>query len=229
MSLARSIEGEWLDSLSADDPRAMRSRRDLRRVNAIMLQAGIMARLLNKQHVGGRPQKMIELGGGDGTFILRVAHKLRWRDIELVLVDRQDIVGERTRAGFAELGWRLSVRQTDVFDFLGRDGATADVVAVNLFLHHFSDADLARFLRMASTLAPSFVACEPRRSAFALLGSRMVFALGCNAVSRHDAVASVRAGFEGDALSRLWPQSPGWRLYEQAAWPFTHCFAAWRG
>jgi hypothetical protein len=228
MSFARSLESEWLDALPANDPRAMRSRRDLRRVNAVMLQARIMSRLLSAYCPSKTGRRFVELGGGDGTFMLSVARKLRWREVQLVLVDRQDIVGERTRAGFAALGWRLRVVREDVFDFLGQRRETADVVTANLFLHHFADADLARLLRGAAGLAPRFAACEPRRSTPALIGSRMLFAIGCNDVSRHDAVASVRAGFDGAELSRLWPNDPSWRLHERPAWPFTHCFAASR-
>lgn len=226
MAFARTIESEWLDALPSDDPRALRSRRDLRRVNAIMLQARIMARLLSAHCK--RPGKIIELGGGDGTFMLSVARRLRWRDVDLVLVDQQNIVGAGTRAGFAALGWRLSVRQGDIFDFLGHGSEAADIVAANLFLHHFADAELARLLRGAAALAPLFVACEPQRSVLALTGSRMLFAVGCNDVSRHDAVASVRAGFAGTELSWLWPSGEGWRLHEAPAWPFTHSFAASR-
>jgi len=226
MSLARSIEREWLDALAADDPRAQRSRRDLRRVNAIMLQARVMVRLLNTHGASRRPRRIIELGGGDGTFMLGVARKLRWPDVEIILVDRQDIVASKTHAGFAALGWQLCVLQGDVFGFLEDAEAPVDIIAANLFLHHFADTDLARLLRGAAMLAPLFVACEPRRSAFSLLASRMLFALGCNDVSRHDAVASVRAGFTGTELSRLWRSGEGWNLYEQPAWPFTHCFVA---
>jgi hypothetical protein len=52
-----------------------------------------------------------------------------------------------------------------------------------------------------------------------------VWVLGCNAVTRHDAVVSVRAGFAGKELSAAWP--PGaWQLEERVAWPFTHLFVA---
>ena len=228
MAFARTIESEWLDTLAVDDPRAMRSRRDLRRVNAVMLQARIMARLLKLNCSGRAPSRIVELGGGDGTFMLCVARKLGWRDVALVLVDRQDIVAEETRIGFAQAGWRVQVRRRDVFEFLDDGHDAADVVVANLFLHHFSDANLARLLRGAAALAPLFVACEPRRSLLALAGSRLLFAIGCNDVSRHDAVASVRAGFLGSELSRLWPKGEEWRLHEAPAWPFSHSFAASR-
>jgi hypothetical protein len=50
--------------------------------------------------------------------------------------------------------------------------------------------------------------------------------IGCNAVTRHDAAASVRAGFAGRELSALWPARPGWRLREGRAGLFSHLFVA---
>ena len=44
--MKRIIEPELLDTLPPDDPRAVRSRRDLRRVNAWMRNHAIMARAL---------------------------------------------------------------------------------------------------------------------------------------------------------------------------------------
>jgi hypothetical protein len=73
-----------------------------------------------------------------------------------------------------------------------------------------------------------FIACEPRRSAPALAASRLVGLIGCNGVTRHDAVASVRAGFTGSELSALWPAGPGWKLHEGAAGLFSHRFMARR-
>jgi hypothetical protein len=72
--------------------------------------------------------------------------------------------------------------------------------------------------------AKAFVACEPRRSTLALLGARLVFVLGANHVSRHDAVASVQAGFRGRELSALWPTDARRRLDERGVFPFTHLF-----
>ena len=99
------------------------------------------------------------------------------------------------------------------------------IVTANLFLHHFEDADLKRLLALAASRCDAFVACEPRRSLFALLAAKMVWAIGANDVSRHDAAASVRAGFSGSELTALWP-SEGWRISEGARFPFSHVFVA---
>jgi len=53
MSLQRSVEPEWLDQLAAKDPRAIRHRRDLKLINALMLQPSIMAEALAELHKVG--------------------------------------------------------------------------------------------------------------------------------------------------------------------------------
>ena len=216
----RVLVPELLDLLPADDPAAVRSRHDLARINWVMGQPAIMAHALSNCPP---PKILADLGSGDGRFLLSVAKRMarRWPGVTALICDRQDIVSDRTRAAFAKLGWHCEVRQGDIFETLPQ----ADIITANLFLHHFEDAALARLLAAVAAKARIFIACEPRRNAFALLGARMIWALGANHVSRHDAVASVRAGFTNTELAALWPQ-PTWRIDERSAFPFSHVFTA---
>ena len=66
-------------------------------------------------------------------------------------------------------------------------------------------ARLAELLRLISQRAKLFIALEPRRARWPLFCSRLLWAIGCNDVTRHDAVVSVRAGFNGKEISALWP------------------------
>jgi len=228
---SRQVQREWLDELPADDPRAVRSRRDLNRVNTWMLQPGIMARALLQHHDGSPPRSILDLGSGDGVFVLRVAKILaqRWPAVAVTMLDRQDIVSEQTRRGFEALGWSASAIQAELPGALDRGGLPpADIAIANLFLHHFTDQKLAPMLARIAGLAPMFVACEPRRAALPHVASHLLWAIGCNDVSRHDAVVSVEAGFTGTELCALWPSSAGWEKHERAARLFTHCFVARR-
>src|ERR1044071_1205197 len=115
MPTPRRLQPEWLDELPADDPRAMRSRRDLMRVNGWMMQPGIMARALRTHHY--TPRTIVDIGSGDGTFMLRVARKLarEWRGVCVVMLDRQNIVSAKTRNAFEALGWRCEPITGDLF------------------------------------------------------------------------------------------------------------------
>jgi hypothetical protein len=72
------------------------------------------------------------------------------------------------------------------------------------------------------------VACEPRRSRFTLAASGLIGLIGCNAVTRHDGIVSVRAGFIDHEISERWPSSGAWRLEEGPVGPFSHFFVAAR-
>lgn len=145
----------------------------------------------------------------------------------MVLLDRQEVATPAIRLGFDALGWRADFATADVFHWLeGGTGAPFDAVIANLFLHHF-DERLPELLARVARLAPLFVATEPRRNAVALAGSRLVALIGANAVTRHDAPASVRAGFARRELTALWPRE-GWQTEERRAGPITHLFIAQR-
>ena len=225
--MKRIVQPEMLDTLPPADPRAIGSRRDLRRLNRLMRHHGIMAEALARNWNGSAPGQITEIGAGDGRFLQGVAKRIapRWPDLRATLLDRQKSATPETLAGFATLGWRAETLVTDVFDWPQNPGAD-EVVIANLFLHHFEAARLAELLRLVSQRAKLFIALEPRRGARPLLFSRLLWAVGCNRVTRHDAPVSVRAGFAGNELSVLWPDRQGWRLAEQRTGAFSHLFIA---
>jgi hypothetical protein len=142
-------------------------------------------------------------------------------------LDQQNIVSQATRAGFAEIGWRVEPTSADVADFLARMNPV-DIITANLFLHHFVDEQLTQLLAQIARATSLMVACEPRRSKLVVEASRLLWVVGCNDVSVHDAVVSARAGFSDKELSALWPRDPQWQLDEHTAGLFSHRFIARR-
>jgi hypothetical protein len=228
--MRRRVEPEWLDELAADDPRAQRSRRDLRRLNAIMRHAGLLAGRLLDGHTHTPPYRLVEIGCGDGTFFLALARKLLpvWNRLDVVLVDQVNIVDSATRAQLEALGCRCQCVQAEVFEWLASDGAMpGDWVVANLFLHHFPEDRLRLLLGRVAERASCLAACEPRRSWPVLMFSRMLGLIGCNDVSRHDAVLSVRAGFRDGELGTLWRGQFAGRPSDQSCWITEECGAGW--
>jgi hypothetical protein len=226
MPFPRRLETELLDVLPADDPAAKRSRRDLKLLNAAMLHPNVMARRMRRYSVRA-PSRIVELGAGDGSFMLRLGRRLapHWPGVGIVLVDQKDAVAAETRRELAKLGWQENRVTQDVFEYLAK-AEPADIIIANLFLHHFRPEQLTEIFKRCAELASVFIALEPRRARLPLVGSRLIWLLGCNHVSRHDAVASVRAGFRDRELSGLWPEQRGWALHEGSVGPLTHGFTA---
>jgi len=277
----RTLHPELLDDLSATDPGAIRSRRDLRRLNTLMGHAAIIASSLKKIFSTAPPARILEIGAGDGQLLLHVARCLAWRkptcgiepktnhnqgsateflplpegegrgegegsatnppisnpqprpaptapSVDVLFIDLKNLLRDETKAEFAALNWQVRSVEADIFNWLKDSSTKTDVVLANLVLHHFTDAQLTLLFSEMAEKTRAFVAVEPRRSRWPLFCARLLGVIGCNAVTRHDAPVSVRAGFTGHELSALWPRNEEWELTEHRAGLFSHLFVARR-
>jgi SAM-dependent methyltransferase len=227
----RTLEPEWLDELPPDDPKAVRSRRDLKRLNWWMRHESLVADALLRYSKGKSLQRVVDLGAGDGTFALGLTRKLvqQHPKVQVLLVDRQPCMSAETREGFQSLGCTVETVASDIFDWLTHAVVPSGTVFIaNLFLHHFHEAELCEMFYLASKQVDLFAACEPRRAELPLRMAKLVGLIGCNSVTRHDAVVSVRAGFTKRELSDMWPTEGAWLLQEQHAGLFSHLFVAHR-
>ena len=220
--MKRIVKPETLDTLPPDDPGALRSRRDLRRINAWMGNVGIMAATL-KENYSGAPKQITELGAGDGNFLLQVAQASRLRGLNATLLDLQKNVPAQTLAEFSKCGWRAEAVVADVFDWPQME---TEVVVANLFLHHFEDGELRELFRTIAARAKLFIAVEPHRFHFPFPCAQSLRLIGCGKITRHDAEASIAAGFVRKEISALWPDKTGWWLAERRAGLFSHLFVA---
>ena len=191
-----------------------------------------MALALQKSLRGHARGQITELGAGDGHFLLQVARKIKVGQaarlskatvVKATLLDRQKIVPTETLTAFIPCGWHAEVVSADVFKWPQTDDK---IVIANLFLHHFEDARLAELLRLIAQRSRLFIALEPRRACWPLFCGRLLWAIDCNDVTRHDAVVSVRAGFSGNELSLFLPDKTNWHLQEQPVGAFSHLFIA---
>lgn len=241
MSMVRTVEPETLDHLSPTDSRAQRSRRDLQRIHRAMGSCSILLQgwrsVVNSRDQSAFPDsplRVLELGAGDGTLLLRVARALGTScgPVALTLLDRQAIITDATRRAYADLDWDTQVLTADVIDWAKpapADASRWDLIVTSLFLHHFKTADLTLLLAGIASRSRAFLACEPHRGSLALASSHLVGAIGANAVTREDAVLSVHAGFREREITALWPSADTtWTTQERRAGLFSQCFLARR-
>ena len=245
MTITREVVAETLDHLAENDPAAIRSRQDLRRVHRVMGTQRIILNAL-RNLLPKTPLRILELGAGDGSLLLGVARKLAplVSNVELTLLDKQKLVDSKTIESYAKVGWVVKVQTTDVLNWVenssyplsaGQETMHYDLIIANLFLHHFENVQLVKLINAIEARTNLFFACEPRRSWFTLAGSHLIGLIGANKVTRVDAVLSVHAGFRGHELSMLWSEAEHailkssigkWGVLEYSAGLFSHCFSA---
>ncbi len=194
----RKLTPEILDELPADDPEAIRSRRDLRWINMAMGNYQWIASQIT-------PGRWLELGAGDGSLAAQVGSRAGLH------IDGLDLA-PRPEDWPAEWGWQ----QGDLFALLPKlaaDRQPTGLVA-NLFLHHFTDEQLATIGTLIPDTIERLLICEPARSSAHIWQGLAIYPF-INRVTRHDMIVSIEAGFrEGELPYALGLDSSQWVWHE---------------
>jgi hypothetical protein len=181
--LQRRINPEILDSLPADNPDAIASRRDLRLINFLMGNKRWLlseVRRIARSHTG---LQILELGAGDGSLASKLSSLNGIARVTCI-----DLAPSPQSLSVANVAWiRGNVLQLD--------WPHADIVITNLFLHHFEIDALRVLLQKCHRAAPLLLACEPARRKHSLALFALLRLTGINRVTWHDGQVSIRAGF----------------------------------
>lgn len=187
----RQVVPEILDSLSGDDPGALRSRRDLRLINVLM---GNERWILKQNYCGG----VIELGAGEGQLTRKIA--ARGQVVGLDLQERPDGLDVPWLAG-------------DLFQILPE--VEGETIVANLVLHHFRDDQLAQLGKLIRDRR-SLIAVEPWRSKISLAEGYALWPL-INHITKHDMMVSIRAGFRNGELRKILDLGDEWEWKEEVS------------
>ena len=198
------MKPELLDALPTNDPRAKRSRSDLRMINFLMGNESWVMRQLQRGHQSAS-NGIVEIGAGDGDLCRKIHRQFPGDKIcAYDLLERP-----------AHLPDAVQWCSGDVTQCLPPQGYS--VLIANLFLHHFDDIKLT-WLRAWMPYFSLVIINEPlRRKVPHLLGSLMHPFI--NDVTRHDMHVSIDAGFRsGEILKLLEISSQQWRVEEFEHW-----------
>jgi len=207
---ARVIVPEILDELPAEDPRAKRSRKDLRFLDWFLGNCAWVERQL--ESTGCRSCSVAELGAGDGHLTLRLARKFA------------DVTGLDFAPRPPTLPSSGRWIQGNFFDSLS--DIDSDAIVGTLILHHFDAKDLEQLgRRFRSSRLLIFV--EPLRTKTSLLLCTPILPF-VGSVTRHDMRVSIRAGFLPEELGLRLGLGGEWTISETVDWRGTLRFLAWR-
>ncbi len=210
----RKVIPEILDHLPADDPEALRSRRDLRRINFLMGNERWVCRAVGR-HAESARRGIVEIGAGDGILCGKLA-----RQFPQAAVSAYDFAPRP-----AGLESRVRWHRGDIFTAPVPE-ATGVLVA-NLFLHHFEGESLARLGRWVGNFEV-LVFSEPDRARLPhFLGGLMHPCI--NRVTRHDMHVSITAGFTGGEIRRFMGlDAARWQSRESSTWRGARRVVFWR-
>ncbi len=200
----RVVLPELLDHLAADDPEALRSRRDLRRINFLMGNERWICRTL-RRFPSEADRGIVEIGAGDGMLCNKLA-----RMFPQARVAAYDLAPPP-----AKLDARIVWQRGDVFETA--PPVAGGILIANLFLHHFEELALKE---LGCWMAPFEVLVfnEPDRTRMPHFLGRLMWP-GINAVTRHDMHVSIDAGFAtGEMVRFLGLMEPRWRIRETCIW-----------
>lgn len=180
----RKLTPELLDHLPHDDPGAVRSRRDLVRINRFMGNETWIAR-----SVGNSPTHITEIGAGDGLLLSKLS-----RLHPAAQVNAYDLAPRP-----AHLPEKAKWHRGDILT--SPPPAHGGVLIANLFLHHFTDEQLRAFAPWLHGF-DTIVINEPLRASLPLVLGKMAQPF-IHAITRHDMRVSIEAGFVPNELPLL--------------------------
>lgn len=198
--MMRKLTPELLDHLPHDDPGALRSRRDLRRINRFMGNEGWITSVIPKH-----ANHITEIGAGDGHLIFDVAQQRP--DAEITAYD----LAPRPTHLPHSVNWI----QGDLFS--QTPPSHGGTLIANLFLHHFTDTQLHEFgewMRNFQTI----IINEPLRARLPMLLGKIA-APFAHPITRHDMRVSIEAGFAPGELAKILELAKhGYHFREMTDW-----------
>ena len=207
----RSAEKELMDDLALDDAALTRNLQELEAVNHWLGARTTLIRALDEvcrrdpRLLDGRTVTIADLGCGGGD-LLRAVHE--WADakplaVELVGIDANPFMvrhaAERSRA-FSEIRFETANVLSDAFKTM-----RFDIVCLNTFCHHLSDADLIKLLKQLETqTASAIIVNDLHRHWVAYLSIKWISRLlDFSYLAKHDGPLSVLRAFRKRELIDL--------------------------
>ena len=152
---------------------------------------------------------MVELGAGTGELTGKLSDTGKVTGLDFQEKPRD-----------LEVGWK----QGDLFETM--PDCPGDTAVANLILHHFDDEQLKRLGGFIGS-RKKFVAVEPYRSYRSLFQGSLLWP-AINAVTKHDMMVSIRAGFRRGELSVLLQLGERWQWREEVSFFGGIRVVAWR-
>jgi len=173
------------------DPRAIRSRRDLRMIDALLGNSRWILSQLRRHGTRAR-NGIVEIGAGEGILCKKID-----RALPFVRLTGLDFLA-RPNTLPVGIGWKQGDFRDSLAEIFLPDGHAC---VGSLILHHFSNLELSAIGSLLNRFS-LLVFCEPLRGSLPVVYSSLLSPF-VGKVTRHDMPSSILAGFRFGELPRL--------------------------
>jgi 2-polyprenyl-3-methyl-5-hydroxy-6-metoxy-1,4-benzoquinol methylase len=226
VTLSRCRQPELMDQPGLDLSEHQQALQGLRRINNVSRTGSVLwpaiARLARRNHLNGRPLRVLDLATGGGDMPIELDRRARRAGLNLQIqgcdINPQAVDYAQKQALAHNTNVRFFVLDA-VHEALPSD---YDVLTCSLFLHHLDEAEAIALLQRMGNAARRLVLVDDLvRSRFGYLiavvgchllsGSRVVHVDGpisvAGAFTPGEALSlAEQAGLQGATLTRHWPQ-----------------------
>jgi ubiquinone/menaquinone biosynthesis C-methylase UbiE len=201
---------EWLDAETMDDAALRRNLRDIRRINWLLGWTAFTVRGVARQaetmaKTRGKPEfSLLDVASGSADIPLAIA---RWAEragytARIVATDISPqiiAVAREQSAGIPS----VTVEQQDALHLSYAPGSF-DIALCTLAIHHFEPERAVELLASMARVSKHVLVFDVARARLAYIGSLLLTRLlPMDAMTRHDAPASVRRAYSATELREL--------------------------
>lgn len=221
---SRATTAEYLDGPDCDPALAVASYRFMEMINACFggiraVQCFLAAEMEGRK--AGAPLRLLDIGSGSCDIPLAVSRWARAQGIPLrvTCLEVSEHAVDMARMQLGRAGDpAVRLIQEDVFTH--QPAEPYDCAVGSMCFHHFSDEQILALLhRLRGFVHSSVLINDLRRSRLAFLAAHALL-VGAPVGVRHDALLSIRRGFDLDELAGLLNQLEGATVSVKPAWWF---------
>ncbi|MFN0132950.1 MAG: methyltransferase domain-containing protein [Phycisphaerales bacterium] len=206
--MLRRVDPEFIDDPRASPGQLRQAMFGMRVVNRTMGGISSLLRHLERWSTrwpADRPVTLLDIGTGLADIPKAAATWARGRglDLRITAVDANDRVLAAARRHVAG-DPAITILHADAFTLEERFGPrNFDYVHAGMFLHHFDEAGVVRLLQSIDRLAAAGIVWNDLMRTWRGYVPTLLVTLPCPKALRHDARASIRAGFVEDEVRNL--------------------------